>query len=592
MPVITLYYDDLEELSGIDKDTVIRRIPMMGCDIERTGDDHIDIEFFPNRPDLYSTEGVARALRGFLGIETGLREFAVEPSGIKITKDKEIGKIRPFLACAAIRGMRFNSRSIESLMALQESLHWAVGRNRRKVSIGVHDLARIKPPFRYIAQHPDFKFTPLDFAEPMTMSEILEKHPKGVRFANILEKFDKYPLILDADNNVLSFPPIINGELTRVTEDTTDLFIEVTGLDKSVSVALNIVAASLAERGGKIESVAIDGESPTPHLAPAMMKLENSEVRELLGFDITDEEIIACLQKMRYGAKSSEGRIEVSVPAYRSDILHNWDLIEDIGIGYGFDKIQPELPSTSTTGKSHPISKLRDSLHEIMTGLGYFEVMPFTLTSEKVQFDMMRREKQEGITHILYPISEDHTIVRTTILPNLLEILSINKHRELPQRIFEAGEVVLDCKTEQHLGAAAIHPQANFTEIQAVVDAVLREKRMKYWVLDSNDLAFIEGRRADIFIKGRKAAKRGDVVHLFSGEIGIVEKINGNYVDIRTTVQSLEQTVEHRRIISLIQDEILIDDDKIKIGVFGEIHPAVISNFGLEHPIIGFELRL
>jgi phenylalanyl-tRNA synthetase beta chain len=366
----------------------------------------------------------------------------------------------------------------------------------------------------------------------MTIMEILEKHPKGVKFANILEKFDKYPLILDADESVLSFPPIINGELTRVTEETTDLFIEVTGLDKSVSVALNIVAASLAERGGRIESVTIDGESPTPKLEPAIMNLENSEATELLGFNLTDEEIISCLQKMRYGAGMSGNTIEVSVPAYRSDILHNWDLIEDIGIGYGFDKIQPELPSTSTAGKSHPISKLRDSLHEIMTGLGYFEVMPVTLTSGKVQFDMMRREKQEGITHILYPISEDHTIVRTTILPNLLEILSINKHRELPQRIFEAGEVVLDCRTEQHLGAAAIHPQANFTEIQAVVDAVLRERRMEYEVAESNDPAFIEGRRADIIIKDRIA------------------------------------------------------------GVFGELHPGVISNFGLEHPIVGFELGL
>ncbi|MBU4374820.1 MAG: phenylalanine--tRNA ligase subunit beta, partial [Euryarchaeota archaeon] len=188
MPVITLYYDDLEELSGIDKDTIIQRIPMMGCDIERIEDDHVDIEFFPNRPDLYSTEGVARALKGFLGIETGLRDFKVTPSGIKITKDKEIEKIRPYLACAVIRGMHFNSRSIESLMALQESLHWALGRNRRKVSIGVHDLAGIKPPLRYIAQQPDFKFTPLDFAEPMSMREILEKHPRGVRFAYILEK--------------------------------------------------------------------------------------------------------------------------------------------------------------------------------------------------------------------------------------------------------------------------------------------------------------------------------------------------------------------------------------------------------------------
>ena len=532
MPVITLYYDDIEELSGLDKGTVIKKIPMMGCDIERIEEDHVDIEFFPNRPDLYSPEGVARAIRGFLEIETGSRDFNVTSSGIAITTDTDLANIRPYLACAVVRGMKFNSRSIESLMALQESLHWAVGRNRKKVSIGVHDLAKIKPPFRYIAQDPDFRFTPLDLTEPMTMREILIRHPKGIKFAYILEKFEKYPLILDSDDNVLSFPPIINCELTRVTEDTTDLFIEVTGLDPAVHVALNIVAASLAERGGKIESVLIDGTTRTPGLTPKIMKLKNSEVSGHLGFSLSDDEIVKCLQKMRYGARATKNCIEVSVPAYRSDILHTCDLIEDIAIGYGFDKIEPELPMTLTTGNAHPISKLKDSVREILVGLGYFEAMPFTLTNERVQFDSMRRKKAEGITHILYPISEDHTIVRPAILPNLLEILSINKHRELPQRIFEVGEVVLDCRTQQKFGAVAIHPQANFTEVQAAVDAVMRERRMGYEVVQSNDPAFLEGRRADIMHNG------------------------------------------------------------VKVGVFGEIHPEVISNFGLEHPIIGFEMGL
>ena len=532
MPVITLYYDDLEELSGLDKDTVIKRIPMMGCDIERIEDDHVDIEFFPNRPDLYSTEGVARAIKGFMDIETGLREFSTSSSGITITRDSDIKNIRPYLACAVVRGMQFNSRSIESLMALQESLHWAVGRNRKKVSIGVHDMGNLTPPFKYIAQDPDFKFTPLDFTEPLSMRDILEKHPKGIKFANLLEKFEKYPLILDANNNVLSFPPIINGELTKVTQRTTDLFIEVTGLDPAVSIALNIVVASLAERGGMIESVLIDGKIKTPDISPGIMELKNEEVEELLGFKLTNEEIITSLKKIRYGAQLSGNSIKVSIPAYRSDILHNCDLIEDIAIAYGFDKIKPELPLTSTTGRSHPISRSRDTLNEIMTGLGYLQVMPFTLTNERMQFDMMRREKAKGITQILYPISEDHTIVRPTILPNLLEILSINKHRELPQRIFEAGEVVLDCKTYQRLGCVAIHPQANFTEIQAIIDAVLRERRIEYTVTGSHDPAFIEGRGADVLINGEKA------------------------------------------------------------GVFGEIHPEVISNFGLEHPIIGFELKI
>ncbi len=530
MPVITLFYDDLEELSGLNRDAIIKRIPMMGCDIERIENDHVDIEFFPNRPDLYSTEGVARAIRGFLDIETGLREFRVRPSGINISIDPEIKNIRPYIVCAVVRGIRFSSRSIESLMRLQESLHWAVGRNRRKVSIGVHELRRIKPPFRYMAQDPDFEFTPLDFSSPLSMREILEKHPKGIRFAHILREFKKYPIILDVDDNVLSFPPIINGELTRVTEETTDLFIEVTGIDPAVSSALNIVATALSERGGVIESVSIDNMIETPDLSPAIMELKSFEAKELLGVDLGPSEISSCLRRMRYGSEVSGNTVNVLVPAYRSDILHTWDLIEDIAIAYGYDNIKPELPSTATMGRSHPISVSRNIINEIMIGLGYMQVMPFTLTNEKLQFDMMRRRQTEALTHILYPISEDHTILRPAILPNLLEILSINKHRELPQRIFETGEVVLDCKTLQRLGCAAIHAQANFTEIQAVADAVLRSRRIDYNIKESEDPAFIEGRRTDVFSNGKK------------------------------------------------------------MGVFGELHPEVISNFGLEHPVIGFEL--
>ncbi|MEA1966512.1 MAG: phenylalanine--tRNA ligase subunit beta, partial [Euryarchaeota archaeon] len=271
MPVITLYYTDLENLVGTDRDTILDRIPMIGADIERVYDDYVDIEFFPDRPDLYSVEGVARAMRGFLDIETGIPEYEVGQSGITIASDNEIGKIRPHLACAVVKGVKFTPYSIESLMSLQEDLHWGIGRNRSKVSIGVHDLDYVTPPFEYVAADPTFEFVPLDFDVPMSMDEILTKHPKGVKFATLVEKFDKYPLIIDSLGNVLSFPPIINGTLTRVRDETEDIFIEVTGTDKSVSVALNIVTTALAERGGKIESVKIEAPDTgctTPNLDP------------------------------------------------------------------------------------------------------------------------------------------------------------------------------------------------------------------------------------------------------------------------------------------------------------------------------------
>ncbi|MEA1984216.1 MAG: phenylalanine--tRNA ligase subunit beta, partial [Euryarchaeota archaeon] len=538
MPIITLQYTDLEQLTQAEKDDIIERVPMIGADIERIEDESIDIEFFPDRPDLYSVEGVARAMRGFMNIKTGLRKYDVGSSGIDIETDDKIKDIRPIIACAVVRGIRFNSSSIKSLMDLQESLHWGLGRDRKKVSIGVHDLLNVEPPFRYIAVNPDFKFTPLDFTEPITMGQILEQHPKGVKFASILEGMDKYPLIIDSNDNVLSFPPIINGTLTRVEESTTDLLIEVTGLSAGVDTALNIVVTSLAERGGVVESIKVispDGsEKVTPNLSPSIRELPIDEVEALIGIAIPASEICTQLERMGFGAKPlDDGKtIEVLVPSYRADILHDYDLIEDIAVGYGYHNIAPKFPKNATVGKAHPISLTRTDMREIMVGLGYYEVMPFTLTSQRVHLDWMRRERTDDITDVLHPISEDQTMVRPTILPNLVEVLSLNQHHELPQRIFEVGEVVINGKNHLHMAAVSIHPQANFTEIRELVDAVMRERKVDYEVAESEDPAFLDGRRADIV---------GD------GEIA---------------------------------------------GVMGELHPEVITNFGLGQPVVGFEIAL
>ncbi|MDD2339258.1 MAG: phenylalanine--tRNA ligase subunit beta [Methanosarcina sp.] len=537
MPVITLQYDDLEELTGTDKETIIKRVPMIGADIERIEEEYIDIEFFPDRPDLYSVEGAARAMRGFLDLETGLSEYEVKPSKVSISVSEDILKIRPFLGCAVVRGVKFTSSSIKSLMDLQEDLHWGLGRNRKKVSIGVHDLSNIKPPFRYMAVDPSFEFVPLDYTEKMSMTEILEKHPKGTRFAHLVRGFDKYPIILDADDNVLSFPPIINGTLTSVTEQTTDLFIDVTGLGEAVYTALNIVVTALAERGGQIEFVKVirpdSGELTLPDLEPKARLLTKAEVKTLLGMELSIEEIVKQLKRMRFGAEAlDDDTVEVKVPAYRADILHNYDLVEDIAKGYGYENIKVSIPETYTAGKSHPISQLRSPVNEIMVGLGYYEVMPFTLTSEKINFENMRRQKTNDVTYILHPISEDQTMLRTALLPNLLEILALNQHRELPQKIFEFGEVVSNETTGHHVAAVSIHPQANFTEIYEVVDAFMREMMLSYEVKESEDPVFLEGRRADVYVKGKK------------------------------------------------------------LGVFGEFHPEVISNFALGYAVVGLELNL
>ncbi len=538
MPVVTLRWDELERLVGVDRNTILEKLPMLGCDIERVEEDHIDVEFFPNRPDLYSVEGVARALRGFLDIERGYKHYEVKKGDWKIFVDHSVLEIRPRIAGCVIKGLEMSDEVIKSLMDVQEDLHWTIGRNRRRMAIGVHDLSKIEFPLTYKAVDPSFSFVPLDSDRVMTVEEILREHPKGKQFAFILEGKGRYPMIIDAKGEAISFPPIINAEKTRVTEETKDLFIDVTGFDENVDRALNILATMLADRGGKVESVEVvypDRTEVTPDLNPRKMRVSKSEIYGLLGFKPSDDDIKIALERMRFGVEVKEDYVEVLIPPYRADIMHEWDIIEDIAIGYGYDRINPEYPKTVSIGSTHPWNDLRDVVKDIMVGLGFLEVITFTLTSEKVQYDYMRRKRPEPWKHyvpLMHPLTEEHTIVRTDILPKLLEVLSRNKHHPMPQKIFEVGDVVVGMKNRLRLAACITHSKANFAEIRSVVQAVMKELDLKWDVKESEDPAFIEGRRADIIVNGRK------------------------------------------------------------VGVFGEIHPEVLERFELVNPVVAFEIDL
>ncbi len=533
MAVISLPYRYLERLTRIDRKAILDKVALIGSDVERIEEDHADVEFFPDRPDLFSPEGVARAMRGFLGIESGLPSYPVRPSGISFTVDPALADIRPVLGAAVIRGVSFDDESIQSIMALQESLHWAVGRGRSKVAIGIHDLDTVKPPFHYIASRRSRKFIPLDFTEKMSLDEILEKHPKGRDYAKIVKDFPLFPLIVDDDDHVLSFPPIINGERTRVTLDTKNILLDTTGTDKrAVGVAVNIICTAMAEAGARIESVEINSIQ-TPTLAPVERTVSVRECSALLGIDLTASSMAALLGKMRFGAQpDGTDRLTVQVPCYRADIMHDWDIFEDVAIAYGYENLQAMPPATFTVGKPNPVQMYANIARDIFCGLGYLEVMPFTLTNEDTLFKKMRRPEVPGVLHVLHPISIENTVVRTDLVPLLLEFLALNRHRELPQRLFTVGDVVERCATHQQAAGVSTHPDADFSEAYACADAVLHELSIAYTVKESEDPAFIKGRRADIIVAGKKA------------------------------------------------------------GVLGEIHPAVLNAFELEHSVAAFELDL
>ena len=548
MPVITFKYQDLKDL-GIDmeKDELIDTLPMMSSDIEDFDDEEIKVEFFPNRPDNLSVEGVARSFKGFIGQETGFPDYKVIPSGEEVIVEDEVAEIRPYIAFAKIDNVDFTGDKLKYIMDFQENLHWVIGRDRKKVAIGIHNADVVNAPYKYIATPKDANaFVALEKDTPMTPDEILTEHDKGKDYAHLIENFDKYPLILDKDDNVLSMPPIINGELTKIKEDTTNIIVDVTGTDeKAVNQALNIICSSFAEVGGQIKSMEVKYTDKTiisPDLTPQEMNVHVDTANELIGgTSLTAEDIKELLLKARFDAEIlNDNELKAIIPSYRVDILHEVDIVENIAVQYHINDVVAELPGINTVAYENDWFKAESTIREVMVGLGFQEIMSLMLTSEDAHYMKMNQEEKPHV-QVARPITIDRTMIRTSLINSLMEFLEDNKHEDLPQKIFEIGDVLyLDDAREnktvasKKLAALICHSTANFTEIKSVVTSVLSSLGYSMEITDSENETFIAGRVADV------------------------------------TGESSVGTVK---------------------GFYGEVSPEVITNFTLEYPVIAFEIE-
>jgi phenylalanyl-tRNA synthetase beta chain len=449
--------DELLKLIGkkLTSEQLEDAVFLMKAEIDKEEDGIIEIEINPDRTDMLSTEGIARALRAFLEISPGITEYPVKKSGFEVIVKPGLKKIREFIACGIVKSVQTSDDLIKEYMHLQEALTTTHGRNRKKASIGLYVFDEIEFPVIYRPAKPEsIRFAPLGVDAKMDGPTIINKHEKGILYGSIISKHKKWPLLIDSKGNVLSLPPIINSNtLGQVDMTTRNLFIEVTGTHKkTVDQALNIMVTSLAERGGNLESVTVSypgGTSiVTPNLTPKKMLLKVENAVELTGLSLSDAETVVCLQKMGYGARiKGKGNLEVKVPAYRTDVLHQVDLIEDVAIGYGFDRIKPSTPQTSTSGKLLPITRLQNKVRDLLVGTGYQEIKSYVMTSPEILNIKMLRNRPLTVTG--NPKSRDYSVLRNSLLPVLLDFASQNQHADYPQRVFEVGDVVIPDERER-----------------------------------------------------------------------------------------------------------------------------------------------
>lgn len=544
MPVISAPYEELVALIGqrISKETLIERVPMMGgaFEGERTGT--LDFEFFPNRPDLLSVEGLARACRAFFDVKPGFPHYRVEAPSETVEIDAHVAKIRPVLGFCRVKNVALDDARLAELIELQERLTVGPGRKRRKVAIGIHDAAQVRGPFRYQAVKPDaVRFVPLQMSKELTPKEILEQHEKGRLYRHLVEGHDRVPLIVDGDGQVLSMPPVINGQLTALTTRTREVIVDVTGTEeRTVLGVLNIVATSLAERGGALQAFTLrrgTKQWSTPDLSPIETVLPLARVTELLGIKPTPAEAAAYLGRMghEFEAKGEKSGT-VRTPAWRLDILHPDDLVEDVGIGYGFDRFTPRLPTAAQFGGMTDRAKRLRKARTALLGLGFTEVLTLTLTGKPDAFDRIGAPARP-VVEVLNALTEDHTLLRPSLFPSLLGILRANKHRELPQAIFEAGLVVPDASGPQptnqlRVAGLRMAARASFAECKGVVEALLRDLARPAEVQPGATAGFLDGRC-------------GRLVH-----------------------------------------------EGAEVGFFGEVHPRTLEAYELGAPCFGFEIHL
>ena len=519
MPVVELNYNRLQKLVGgkANKKKIIDTLPYLGLDIEGETNNEVRIEYSPNRPDYSTDYGIAIGLQGLLGIKQGIINLNIKKKeNFSIKVDSSVSKIRPYVTGIVAKNGKIDENTLKQLITMQEDLHFGIGRKRKKSSIGIHDLDKISFPLTYTTTNRKHKFIPLNSETDNSVDEILANSEVGKDYGYILGNSPKVPLIVDSKGDTVSFPPIINAAITTVTTKTKNLFVEVTGINKDdIEDMLSVVATILQSAGFELHAVKISGaKNSSPQFKSRKLKIDTELVSNTLGLDLSPSKISSSLKKSRLNATVKGKKIECVIPRYRFDIFGPMDLVEEIALGYGIANLEPIMSPSETLGEKHPTSISLQSIRATLTGLGYMEALNSSLTSKRILYDNTNRDSSKIIS-VLDSKSLEHTILRDSLLPGLIDSFSKNIHESYPQKLFEIGTVFSNPNSlseQTHLCAVSSHKDANFSEIKSILQSVAQLIFGKTCETKTAiHPTFEKGRFANITIDGKIVGTIGEI---------------------------------------------------------------------------------
>lgn len=445
VPVVQLTRKRLEQIyPERNYDDIVSMLPYLGLDIEGYTKEYVKVEYSPNRPDFSTDIGIIRGLKGIFGDELGIKRRDFAPGKVEISVDDSVSYVRPYIAGFLALNLNLDEDSIKQLIYMQEDLHHGIGRDRKKVAIGFHDFSAIIPPISYTTTDIDFSFIPLNSVKPMSVKEILIKTEQGLKYGSLVGG-ERFPVLIDSKGTVLSVPPIINGNYTKVNENTKNLFVDITGTDKeAVKLSASIIAETLWDMNANIVRGTVNFHEEKlsyPDISLSAIKIDKWQIDQMLGINITQEQLVLSLLKSRLESTVDNGQIKVKIPHYRGDIMHPVDLVEEVMIGYGLFNIQPDVQFSFNVALKNNNTVRNEIIRQVMVGLGFSEAVNPILTSDTLLTKFMKRNVR--IYSVSFSKSLEHNAIRDMLLPGCIKVVSTNQQEPAPHKFFEIGDIII-----------------------------------------------------------------------------------------------------------------------------------------------------
>ena len=533
MPIIEVSLKDLERLSKvkISHDVIDEMLEFLKLEIIAINEDRLTYEVSHDRPDLFSSEGLARALSYLKGVRAPSK-YKVHISKFSLDV-KKAPSYRPYCLMGIVRNLTLDDEAIKQIMQLQEKLHISYGSNRKLVSIGLYDLHKVKPPFRYITVK-NARYIPLGYNSPMSLGEILTKTDKGKEYSHLVKK-GEYPLLIDSTGKIMSFPPVLNSEETKITENSTDVIVDVTGSEPFLmSSILSVVLTSLAERSLNplIESVEIITSKSisfpfnrSPILSGEIYKVDLRNLKEYIGLSLDSDNIESILSKMGYGIEHCDRSFaEVWVPPYRIDVHDEMDIVEDITIGYGYNRLETEVLPPTHFGNEDPLERFAEIIRDSMIGLGVSEVIDFLM----IDSDLLKAVSDKPYIEIANPKMKTYSAIRNSLIPSLVLTAKENLERFDSIKVFEIGSVVVPLgnsfSNQINLGMLLMG-NYTLTDGLVIVKSLISYLGGELELSKTTKKPFLKGRTALLNVNGVEIGIIGEVSPEILAEIGILKPL-------------------------------------------------------------------